>query len=68
MERGEHGEFKLDSVRGINCKRNKMIVSILGEFNVEGLFLNLAFIVDRRRRHSTYNIVLHTINTRVGIA
>ena len=68
MERGEHGEFKLESVRGIKCKRNKMIISILGEFDVEGLFLELAFTGDHQRRHSTYNIVLHTIDTRVGIA
>lgn len=68
VKRGEHGEFKLESVRGINCKRNKTIISILGEFDVEGLFLNLAFLEDRRHRYSTYNIVLHTIDTRVGIA
>ena len=46
MKWGEHGEFKLESVRGIKCKRNKMIISILGEFDVEGLFLRLAFIKD----------------------
>ena len=68
MKWGEHGEFKLESVRGIKCKRNKMIISILGEFDVEGLFLKLAFIEDRRRRQGTYNIVLYTIDTRVGKA
>ena len=68
MEWGEHGEFELESIRGIKCKRNKMIISILGEFDVEGLFLNLAFIEDHQSRHSTYNIVLHSIDTRVGIA
>ena len=49
MEWGEHGEFKLESVHGIKCKRNKMIISILGKFDVEGLFLNLAFIEERQR-------------------
>ena len=68
MEWGEHGELELESVRGIKCKRNKMIISILGEFDVEGLFLKLVSVEDNQRRHSTYNIVLHTINTRVGIA
>lgn len=68
MEWREHGEFKLKSVRGIKCKRNKMIISILGKFDVEGLFLDLAFIQDHQRENSTYNIVLHTIDTRVGIA
>ena len=38
MKWGEHGEFKLESVCGINGKRSKMIISILGEFDVEGLF------------------------------
>ena len=68
MERREHGEFKLESVRGIKCKRNKLIISILGEFDVEGLFLSLAFIKDDQHWHSTYNIILHTVNARIGIA
>ena len=46
MEWGEHGEFKLECVRGIKYKRNKMIISILGQFDVEGLFLSLACIKD----------------------
>ncbi len=49
MEWGEHGEFKLKSVPGIKCKRNKMIVSILGKFDGEGLFFKLAFIEERQR-------------------
>ena len=68
MKWGEHGELKLESVWGINGKRSEMIISILGEFDVEGLFLTLAFLEGLRRRQGTYNIVLYTIDTRVGIA
>lgn len=68
VERGEHGEFQLESVRGIKCKRNKMIISILRQFDVEGLFLSSAFVKDDQHGHSTYNIIFHTIDARIGIA
>lgn len=39
MIRREHGEFKLQSIRGVNLERSELIVRVLRDLDVECLWV-----------------------------